>query len=55
MNQSAEKTSPALVAAAWIIVAIPLGWGFYQSVVKSKPLFNTQGAHAVAPNATGRP
>lgn len=27
------------LAVAWLWVAIPLGWGVYQSVIKSLPLF----------------
>ena len=34
-----EKTSPLALAAAWIVVAIPLAWGVYQTAVKSMPLF----------------
>jgi hypothetical protein len=34
-----RKTSLSLVLLAWLVVAIPLGWGLYQSVVKSRPLF----------------
>jgi hypothetical protein len=44
MNESSPKTPPILVALAWIIVAIPLGWGLYQSIIKSEPLF--KGASA---------
>ncbi len=28
--------------AAWVVVAVPLGWGVYQSVQKSLPLFVEQ-------------
>ena len=49
MSDSPAKTSPLLIAAAWIIVAIPLGWGLYQSIIKSKPLFS--GVTATAPAA----
>jgi hypothetical protein len=28
-----------LLAAAWLWVAVPLGWGVFQSVQKSLPLF----------------
>ncbi len=28
------------VLACWLIVALPLGWGLYQSVQKAKPLFS---------------
>ena len=31
---------------AWLWIAVPLGWGVYQSVMKSMPLF---GVEAVAP------
>ena len=54
MSDNSLKTSPLLVAAAWVIVALPLGWGLYQSIMKSKPLFNgpapaAQVAPAVVP------
>ncbi len=38
---------------AWIWVALPLGWGVYQSVNKSRPLF--QGAAQPAPAAESAP
>jgi hypothetical protein len=34
---------------AWTWIAVPLGWGIYQSVQKSMPLFNAQSETA-APN-----
>ncbi len=34
-----RKTPLGAVAIAWVVVAVPLGWGLYQSVIKSKPLF----------------
>lgn len=39
MNTSASKSPAWLIAVAWLVVALPLGWGLYQSVIKSKPLF----------------
>jgi hypothetical protein len=39
MTSSQRPTSLWAIASAWLIVAIPLGWGVYQSVVKSLPLF----------------
>lgn len=48
-NQSA-KSSPLLLALVWAIVAVPLGWGLYQSVIKSKPLFAGE-KHVAAPSA----
>jgi hypothetical protein len=41
MSISTRNVSPLRVAAAWILVATPLGWGVYQSAVKSLPLFQT--------------
>jgi hypothetical protein len=36
------RTPLVLVLAAWLVVALPLGWGLYRSVVKSWPLFTEQ-------------
>jgi hypothetical protein len=44
-----KKTSPLLVALAFLVVAIPLGWGFYRSVRNSMPLFTAGNAAAAAP------
>jgi hypothetical protein len=46
MDRSGTSTSPLAIALAWAVVALPLGWGVYQSVVKSLPLF---GVEAKAP------
>jgi hypothetical protein len=34
------RTAHGTILLAWIIVLIPLGWGVYQSVVNSLPLFD---------------
>jgi hypothetical protein len=34
-----KKTSPFSVALAFLVVALPLGWGLYRSVKNSMPLF----------------
>jgi hypothetical protein len=39
MESPTNKTSPLVVVLAWLVVTIPLGWGVYQSVVNSLPLF----------------
>ncbi len=36
---------------AWTVVALPLGWGVYQSVQKAMPLFNTQSTPIQVDNA----
>jgi hypothetical protein len=44
------KTPPTpVVAACWLLVLIPLGWGVYQSVVKSLPLFRPAAAARPGP------
>ncbi len=44
------KRSPFLkVALAFLVVALPLGWGFYRSVRNSLPLFTAGSAAAAAP------
>lgn len=42
------RTSPALVAAAWLVVCVPAAWGVYQTTKKSIPLFHPPGATAAA-------
>jgi hypothetical protein len=37
---TSRKTPLAVVLLAWLVVALPLGWGLYQSVVKSMPLLS---------------
>jgi len=41
-----KSSSPALVLLAWLFVAIPLGWGIYNTVRNSMKLFQTPPAHA---------
>jgi hypothetical protein len=43
-----KKTSPLSVALAFLVVAIPLGWGLYRSVKNSIPLFTAGRAPAAA-------
>jgi hypothetical protein len=35
------------LALAWMLIAVPLGWGVYQSVQKSMPLFQGQSETVV--------
>jgi len=43
-----KKTSPLAVTAAFLIVALPLGWGLYRSVKNSLPLFTGSRSEASA-------
>ena len=45
-----KRSSPALVALAWIIVGVPLAWGVYRSALNAVKLFQTPPA-ATAPAA----
>jgi hypothetical protein len=49
-----KKTPPILVFLAFLVVALPLGWGFYRSVKNSLPLF-TASAPAAAPAPPAAP
>jgi hypothetical protein len=37
-----RQTPLVVVLCAWVVVAIPLGWGLYESVMKARPLFTTE-------------
>ena len=54
MSRPEEKTSPLWLAVAWVVVTLPLAWGVYQTVVKSKPLFDRSAAAAPAGPAAQR-
>jgi hypothetical protein len=43
-----KKTSPLSIALAFLVVAVPLGWGLYRSVKNSMPLFTASRAPAAA-------
>jgi hypothetical protein len=45
MSRPEPRTTPLLaLAAAWIVVAIPMAWGVYQTVKKATPLFQASAA-----------
>jgi hypothetical protein len=48
------KTSLAAVLCAWLVVALPLCWGLYQSVKKSLPLFTAPVTAPAASDAAPR-
>ena len=39
MMTNEKKTSPALIAAAWLIVSIPAAWGVYFTLLNALKLF----------------
>jgi hypothetical protein len=40
MAENTRKSSAAMILFAWILVGVPLGWGIYNTVLNSEPLFN---------------
>jgi hypothetical protein len=52
MIRSENKSSWLMFVVSWILVLIPLGWGVFQSVVKSLPLFQTPAASKTISTST---
>ena len=44
MTEPEAKTSALVLAAAWVVVGIPLAWGVYQTAIKALPLFREPSA-----------
>lgn len=44
-----KGSSPILIAVAWIIVGVPLGWGVYKSAQNAVKLFQPAPPAASAP------
>jgi len=40
MAESTSKSSPALIAAAWLVVCVPLAWGIYYTLLNAMKLFH---------------
>jgi hypothetical protein len=49
MADTVKKSSPILIALAWAIVVIPLGWGFNYTLQNAIKLFTAPSAAPVAP------
>jgi hypothetical protein len=39
MAEGTSKSSPALIAAAWLVVCVPLAWGVYFTLLNAIKLF----------------
>lgn len=50
-NVHQKKTSPGVIAAAWIVVCVPLAWGVYNTGANAAKLF-THAPSAAAPSPT---
>ncbi len=55
MAEQVRKSSPALIAAAWLVVVLPAGWGLNKTVQNALKIFTAAppavSAPAVAPGA----
>jgi hypothetical protein len=49
VQQPTASSSPIVIAVAWIIVAIPAGWGVGQTFMKSLALFQQPTAAPASP------
>lgn len=49
------KTSPGLIAAAWIVVCVPLVWGVYNTGLNAAKLFTQTQTQPNAAPATAAP
>ena len=52
--EETRKSSPAMIAIAWIIVGVPLGWGVYKSALNAVKLFQPQPAATAPPRRSSR-
>jgi len=39
MPENTSKSSPAMIAAAWLVVCVPLAWGIYNTLLSAVKLF----------------
>ena len=48
-KESVRRSSPLLIAAAWLIVVAPTGWGLTYTVQNALKIFTTAPAPVAAP------
>jgi hypothetical protein len=39
MTENTSRSSPAMIAAAWLVVCVPLAWGIYNTLLNAVKLF----------------
>ena len=55
MAETAKKSSPALIAAAWLVVVVPAAWGLTFTVENALKIFNTGAKAPAAVSAPASP
>ena len=48
-ESTVKKSSPALIAVAWLIVTVPAAWGLTYTVQNALKIFSTGATAAPAP------
>jgi len=48
-DATVKKSSPVIIALAWAVVIIPLGWGFNYTLQNAFKLFTASSPAATAP------
>lgn len=51
-EETVKKSSPALIAVAWLIVLVPAGWGLTYTVQNALKIFQTGAAPTVPASAS---
>ncbi len=51
MAEQVKKSSPALIAAAWLLVILPAGWGLNKTVQNAMKIFTAAPPAASVPAA----
>ncbi len=49
MSENTKKSPAVAILFAWLLVAVPLGWGVYNTLLSSMKLFQSQPAQTMAP------
>jgi hypothetical protein len=52
MSESSNKSSPALILFAWLLVGVPLAWGVYNTLLSSMKLFQAPSTATVPASPT---
>jgi hypothetical protein len=51
-NTTGTKSSPVMIALAWLLVGLPLGWGVYNTLLGAMKLFANPPAAAAPASPT---
>jgi hypothetical protein len=49
VSENTKKSPAVAILFAWLLVAVPLGWGVYNTLLSSMKLFQSQPVQTMAP------